>query len=194
MNDDLSRIDLVFCVDLTGSMSAFIAMARAHMMRILDAMREELGDGLRVAIVGLDARTFTDVLSADDRVWYRVVAVGDGVDGGASDVREAHAITHELEDRVHESDFAPRRARGALQGFDRLADGRVRGNAAEIDELERADPKRFADVRAEMLRGVEAYTHEVRTRAFPAPEHDYGIAPEELERLREQLPPHRTAV
>ena len=54
--------------------------------------------------------------------------------------------------------------------------------------------KRFADVRAEMLRGVEAYTHEVRTRAFPAPEHDYGIAPEELERLREQLPPHRTAV
>ena len=26
------------------------------------------------------------------------------------------------------------------------------------------------------------------------PEHAYGIAPEELERLRAQLPPHRTAV
>jgi 3-methyl-2-oxobutanoate hydroxymethyltransferase len=54
--------------------------------------------------------------------------------------------------------------------------------------------KRFADVRAEMLRGMTAYAEEVRTRAFPAPEHDYGIAPEELERLREMLPPHRTAV
>jgi 3-methyl-2-oxobutanoate hydroxymethyltransferase len=54
--------------------------------------------------------------------------------------------------------------------------------------------KRFADVRAEMLRGMTAYAEEVRTRAFPAPEHDYGIAPEELERLREVLPPHRTAV
>jgi 3-methyl-2-oxobutanoate hydroxymethyltransferase len=49
-------------------------------------------------------------------------------------------------------------------------------------------------VKAEMLRGVEAYAEEVRTRAFPAPEHNYGIAPEELDRLRAQLPPHRTVV
>jgi len=54
--------------------------------------------------------------------------------------------------------------------------------------------KRYADVRAEMLRGVTAYSEEVRTRAFPGPEHTYGIAPEELERLRAQLPPHRTVV
>jgi 3-methyl-2-oxobutanoate hydroxymethyltransferase len=54
--------------------------------------------------------------------------------------------------------------------------------------------KRFADVKAEMLRGVEAYAHDVRTRAFPAPEHEYGIAPEELDRLRAQLPPHRMRV
>ncbi len=54
--------------------------------------------------------------------------------------------------------------------------------------------KQFADVRAEMRRGVQAYAAEVRSRAFPAPAQDYGIAPEELERLREQLPPHRTAV
>ncbi len=39
-----------------------------------------------------------------------------------------------------------------------------------------------------MLRGVEAYAEEVRTRAFPAPEHTYGIAPEELERFRAELP------
>src|SRR6201994_1113155 len=44
--------------------------------------------------------------------------------------------------------------------------------------------KRFADVRGEMLRGVEAYTEEVRTRRFPTAEHTYGIAPEELERFR----------
>jgi 3-methyl-2-oxobutanoate hydroxymethyltransferase len=47
--------------------------------------------------------------------------------------------------------------------------------------------KRYADVRAEMLRGIEAYAREVRTRAFPGPEHSYGIAPEEIERLRAQL-------
>jgi 3-methyl-2-oxobutanoate hydroxymethyltransferase len=51
--------------------------------------------------------------------------------------------------------------------------------------------KRFADVRAEMLRGVEAFAKEVRERTFPGPEHTYGIAPEEIERLRGQLPPHR---
>jgi 3-methyl-2-oxobutanoate hydroxymethyltransferase len=47
--------------------------------------------------------------------------------------------------------------------------------------------KRYADVKGEMLRGLEAYTEEVRTRQFPAPEHTYGIAPEELHRLKEQL-------
>jgi 3-methyl-2-oxobutanoate hydroxymethyltransferase len=47
--------------------------------------------------------------------------------------------------------------------------------------------KRYADVRGEMLRGLEAYAEEVRTRAFPGPQHTYGIAPEELMRLKEQL-------
>jgi len=46
--------------------------------------------------------------------------------------------------------------------------------------------KRYADVRGEMLRGLEAYTAEVRSRRFPGPEHTYGIAPEELHRLKEQ--------
>src|SRR5215218_7326713 len=54
--------------------------------------------------------------------------------------------------------------------------------------------KRYAEVKAEMVRGVREYTEEVRTRAFPKAEHTYGIAPEELDRLRAQLPPHRTVV
>jgi 3-methyl-2-oxobutanoate hydroxymethyltransferase len=54
--------------------------------------------------------------------------------------------------------------------------------------------KRYAEVRDEMLRGVTAYAEEVRTRAFPRSEHTYGIAPEELDRLRAKLPPPRTAV
>jgi 3-methyl-2-oxobutanoate hydroxymethyltransferase len=54
--------------------------------------------------------------------------------------------------------------------------------------------KRYAEVKAAMVKGVEAYTEEVRTRAFPTAEHTYGIAPEELDRLRAQLPPHRTVV
>jgi 3-methyl-2-oxobutanoate hydroxymethyltransferase len=49
--------------------------------------------------------------------------------------------------------------------------------------------KRYADIRAAMVRGVEAYAEEVRTRAFPGQEHTYGVAPEEIDRLRAQLPP-----
>jgi 3-methyl-2-oxobutanoate hydroxymethyltransferase len=45
--------------------------------------------------------------------------------------------------------------------------------------------KRWADVRAEMVRGVSAYAAEVRGRTFPGPEHVYSIPPEELDRLRE---------
>lgn len=44
--------------------------------------------------------------------------------------------------------------------------------------------KRWKDVRTEMVEGVSAYAEEVRTRAFPAPEHTYSIPPEELERLK----------
>jgi 3-methyl-2-oxobutanoate hydroxymethyltransferase len=62
------------------------------------------------------------------------------------------------------------------------------------DDFQPKFAKRFADVKAEMLRGVRAYAEEVRTRQFPGPEHTYGIAPEELERLRSELrdtPVHR---
>ncbi|MGH2969459.1 MAG: 3-methyl-2-oxobutanoate hydroxymethyltransferase [Solirubrobacteraceae bacterium] len=44
--------------------------------------------------------------------------------------------------------------------------------------------KEFAAVGEEMVRGVRAYAEEVRNRAFPGPQHAYGIAPEELERLK----------
>jgi 3-methyl-2-oxobutanoate hydroxymethyltransferase len=47
--------------------------------------------------------------------------------------------------------------------------------------------KRYADLRGEMVRGLTEYAEEVRTRRFPGPEHTYGIAPEELTRLKEQL-------
>jgi 3-methyl-2-oxobutanoate hydroxymethyltransferase len=47
--------------------------------------------------------------------------------------------------------------------------------------------KRWANLREAMIRGVEAYAEEVRTRRFPGPEHVYGIAPEEVERLRVRL-------
>jgi 3-methyl-2-oxobutanoate hydroxymethyltransferase len=55
--------------------------------------------------------------------------------------------------------------------------------------------KRYADVKGEMVRGLRAYAEDVRTRRFPGPEHAYGIAPEELDRLRAQMPdgPRTTA-
>src|SRR3954454_10137548 len=57
------------------------------------------------------------------------------------------------------------------------------------DDFKPKFAKRFAAVKEEMLRGVEAYAEEVRTRRFPAPENTYGIAPEELERFRADLAP-----
>jgi 3-methyl-2-oxobutanoate hydroxymethyltransferase len=54
--------------------------------------------------------------------------------------------------------------------------------------------KRYAEVKEAMVHGVRDYVEDVRTRAFPTAEHTYGIAPEELDRLRAQLPPHRTVV
>jgi 3-methyl-2-oxobutanoate hydroxymethyltransferase len=47
--------------------------------------------------------------------------------------------------------------------------------------------KRFADVRSYMVAGVAEYAAEVRSGAFPAPEHCYSIDDGELERLRAGL-------
>jgi 3-methyl-2-oxobutanoate hydroxymethyltransferase len=60
------------------------------------------------------------------------------------------------------------------------------------DDFQPKFAKRFAAVKDEMRRGVDAYAEEVRARTFPAPEHTYNIAPEELERFRAGLPavPH----
>jgi 3-methyl-2-oxobutanoate hydroxymethyltransferase len=44
--------------------------------------------------------------------------------------------------------------------------------------------KEYAAIGEEMVRGVRAYAEEVRSRAFPGPQHSYGIAPEELDRLK----------
>jgi 3-methyl-2-oxobutanoate hydroxymethyltransferase len=44
--------------------------------------------------------------------------------------------------------------------------------------------KRYGDVRAAMVDGVEAFAADVRERRYPAPEHGYTMAPDEVERLR----------
>jgi len=47
--------------------------------------------------------------------------------------------------------------------------------------------KRFADVKAQMVAGVAQYADEVRRRAFPGPEHGYGIDDEELRLFKKEL-------
>lgn len=47
--------------------------------------------------------------------------------------------------------------------------------------------KRYADVRSEMMRGVDGYIAEVRNGSFPAPEHVYSVDATELEGLRQRL-------
>src|ERR687886_23218 len=54
--------------------------------------------------------------------------------------------------------------------------------------------KRYAEIKRAMVRGLRDYAEDVRTRRFPGPEHVYGIAPEEVERLKAQIPrPRATA-
>ncbi|MFB8145963.1 3-methyl-2-oxobutanoate hydroxymethyltransferase [Microbacterium sp. NPDC056003] len=44
--------------------------------------------------------------------------------------------------------------------------------------------KRYAELRGEMIGAVSAYADEVRTRAYPQPEHGYGMPADEAARLR----------
>jgi 3-methyl-2-oxobutanoate hydroxymethyltransferase len=44
--------------------------------------------------------------------------------------------------------------------------------------------KRYANLQAEMNAGVAAFADDVRSRRYPAPQHDYSIEPGELERFR----------
>jgi 3-methyl-2-oxobutanoate hydroxymethyltransferase len=43
--------------------------------------------------------------------------------------------------------------------------------------------KRYASVREEMIKGVQAFADDVRARRYPEPEHGYTMAPDEIERL-----------
>jgi 3-methyl-2-oxobutanoate hydroxymethyltransferase len=45
--------------------------------------------------------------------------------------------------------------------------------------------KQYANVREKMIEGVKAFTDDVRARRYPEPEHEYTMAPDELERLHE---------
>jgi 3-methyl-2-oxobutanoate hydroxymethyltransferase len=47
--------------------------------------------------------------------------------------------------------------------------------------------RRYAEVRKEMVKGVTAYTEDVRAGRFPDEEHSYSISPEELEEFRRYL-------
>lgn len=47
--------------------------------------------------------------------------------------------------------------------------------------------KRYADVRSVSVDGVSAYATEVRSGAYPAPEHGYGMPMDEASRLQELL-------
>jgi 3-methyl-2-oxobutanoate hydroxymethyltransferase len=47
--------------------------------------------------------------------------------------------------------------------------------------------KRYADIKAQMVAAVAEYAAEVRSGAFPAPEHTYSIADDELSRFRATL-------
>jgi 3-methyl-2-oxobutanoate hydroxymethyltransferase len=47
--------------------------------------------------------------------------------------------------------------------------------------------KRYADVRGVSVDGVSTYASEVRSGAYPASEHGYGMPEDEAARLREML-------
>ena len=45
--------------------------------------------------------------------------------------------------------------------------------------------RQYAQIREEMVRGVGAYATDVRARSYPAPEHGYGMSPDEARELNE---------
>ncbi len=47
--------------------------------------------------------------------------------------------------------------------------------------------KRYADIREQMVKGVAAFTADVRERRYPEPDHGYSMAPDEVERLHSLL-------
>jgi 3-methyl-2-oxobutanoate hydroxymethyltransferase len=47
--------------------------------------------------------------------------------------------------------------------------------------------RRYADVREQMVKGVSAYAHDVRTHRFPDEEHSYSIDPEQLAEFKRYL-------
>lgn len=47
--------------------------------------------------------------------------------------------------------------------------------------------KKYGDVWGESLKAIEAYRDEVKSRQYPAPEHTYPIAKEELEKFTEAV-------
>jgi 3-methyl-2-oxobutanoate hydroxymethyltransferase len=47
--------------------------------------------------------------------------------------------------------------------------------------------KQYADIREQMIKGVKAFTEDVRARRYPEPEHEYTMAPDELERLHSMV-------
>ena len=47
--------------------------------------------------------------------------------------------------------------------------------------------KRYADIRDQMVAGVERYCADVRERRYPEPAHGYTMAPDEIERLHDLL-------
>jgi 3-methyl-2-oxobutanoate hydroxymethyltransferase len=51
--------------------------------------------------------------------------------------------------------------------------------------------KRYAELRAQMVTGVEEYAAEVRSGSFPAPEHTYSIDDDELRQFTEGLSQNR---
>ncbi|HEX8119857.1 MAG TPA: 3-methyl-2-oxobutanoate hydroxymethyltransferase [Solirubrobacteraceae bacterium] len=48
--------------------------------------------------------------------------------------------------------------------------------------------KRYADLLDDMKAGVGQFAADVRSRAYPGPEHGYSMPPEELERFRRETP------
>jgi hypothetical protein len=160
--DSLSRLDLVFCVDLTSSMAPFIQAAREQMTSILDALRASLGDGLRVAIVGYrdhcDKNTCETYSFVSDPRAVKSTLDGLKVNGGG-DYPEA-VFTGLL--RCIE---LPWRA-GAYRVVVLVGDAPPHGCGAQGDSHPKRDPSGFElDEMANMFEECGIFLHALATRS-----------------------------
>jgi hypothetical protein len=188
--DELSQIDLAFCVDLTSSMAPFIQAARQQMVLILGGLRGSARADLRVAVVGYrdhdpdPAHRPTEMhpFTAEDAKIQRILqslAVG----SAPSNRDAAEAVFAGLDDAMSYLEWRPR----AFRVIVLIGDGPPHACGADAepwpDRFPKADPTGYSLVTlCNALEEAGLFVHALGMVPSSIPVHD-GVLQASFSRL-----------